>query len=62
MDIENSSAVFLDAYGNKELASLGQVYNIMIVDLTAPTWQNKLKQWLTENDPARRNVMIRRTK
>lgn len=62
MDIENSSAVFLDIFGNKELESLGQVYNIMIIDVTAPTWQNKIKQWLMENDPERKNVMLRRTK
>jgi hypothetical protein len=52
----------LDVFGNKELESLGQVYNIVIIDITAPTWQNKIKQWFMENDPERRNVMLRRTK
>ena len=50
MDIENSTAVFLDRYGNKELLSLAQVYNITVIDLTKPDWKNKLQQVLNENE------------
>ncbi|RLF31408.1 MAG: hypothetical protein DRM98_05625, partial [Thermoplasmata archaeon] len=59
MDIENSTAVFLDRYGNKELVSLGQVYNIMVIDLTNPDWKNKIRQWLNENESENRNILLR---
>jgi len=59
MDIENSTAVFLDRCGNKELVSLGQVYNIMVIDLTKPDWKNKIRQWLNENESENRNILLR---
>jgi len=48
MDIENSTAVFLDTKGNKEIVSLGQVYGINVVDLTDGNWLNYLNIWLTD--------------
>jgi len=58
MDIENSTAVFLDRYGNKELLSLAQVYNITVIDLTKPDWKNKLQQVLNKNEPKNRNELV----
>jgi len=49
MDIENSTAVFLDTTGNKEIVSLGQVYGINVVDLTDRNWFNALGKWMAEH-------------
>jgi len=49
MDIENSTAIFLDTTGNKEIVSLGQVYGINVVDLTDGNWFNTLDKWMTEH-------------
>lgn len=48
MDIENSTAIFLDTTGNKEIVSLGQVYGINVVNLTDGNWFNALGKWMTE--------------
>ncbi len=48
IDIENSTATFLDSKGNKALVSLGQVYGINIVDLTEENWVLNVDNLLTE--------------
>lgn len=48
IDIENSTATFLDTKGNKEIVSLSQVYDINVVDLNEDEWINKVDKWVAE--------------
>lgn len=60
MDIENSTAIFLDTKGNKEIVSLGQVYGISIVDLTMSNWVDTLNNWLTEHEAKGKRKILNR--
>lgn len=60
IDIENSTATFLDTKGNKEIVSLGQVYDINIVDLTEDSWINNVDNWLAGLEASDKKKVLHR--
>jgi len=59
IDIENSSATFLDTKGNKANVSLGQVYGINVVDLTKENWIVNVDKWLMELEKNKKKIIDR---